>query len=38
MANVNTEIKTHKVRDGILGVFLNLVMAVFSLTCIFPLI
>ncbi|MBQ6787362.1 MAG: carbohydrate ABC transporter permease [Lachnospiraceae bacterium] len=38
MANVNTEIKTHKLRDGILSVFLNLVMAVFSLTCIFPLI
>lgn len=38
MANVNTEIKTHKVREGILGVFLNLVMVAFSLTCIFPLI
>lgn len=38
MENRNTEIKTHKVRDGILSVFLNLVMIVFSLTCIFPLV
>ena len=34
----NNEIKTHKVRNGILGVFLNLIMIIFSLTCIFPLI
>ena len=29
--------KTHKVRDGILTVVLNLVLWIFSLTCIFPL-
>ena len=34
----NNEIKTHKVRNGILGVFLNLIMIIFSLTCIFPLL
>lgn len=35
--NVN-EIKTHKVRNAILGVILNGIMIIFSLTCIFPLV
>lgn len=35
--NVN-EIKTHKVRNAILGVMLNGIMIIFSLTCIFPLV
>lgn len=38
METRKNEIKTHKLRDGILGVFLNLIMLVFSLTCIFPLV
>lgn len=35
--NVN-EIKTHKVRNAILGVILNGIMIIFSITCIFPLV
>lgn len=30
--------KTHKVRDGILTVVLNLILWIFSITCIFPLL
>ena len=36
--NNSRDIKTHKVKDAILGVFLNLVLIIFSFTCIFPLI
>lgn len=36
--NNSQEIKTHKVKDAVLGVFLNLVLIIFSLTCIFPLV
>lgn len=38
MGNTNNDMKTHKVRNGIISVFLNLVMVIFSLTCIFPLV
>ncbi|MDE6221317.1 MAG: carbohydrate ABC transporter permease [Lachnospiraceae bacterium] len=37
-SNNNSEIKTNKIKDAILGVFLNLVLMIFSLTCIFPLV
>ena len=29
---------THKVKKGILGVFMNLILWIFSLSCIFPII
>ena len=38
MGNTNNDMKTHKVKNGIISVFLNLVMVIFSLTCIFPLV
>lgn len=38
MANNSQDIKTHKVKDVILGIFLNLVLILFSITCIFPLV
>ncbi|MDE7322889.1 MAG: carbohydrate ABC transporter permease [Lachnospiraceae bacterium] len=38
VTNKNSEIKTHKVKDVILGVLLNLVLVIFSITCIFPLV
>lgn len=38
MANNSQDIKTHKVKDVILGIFLNLVLIIFSITCIFPLV
>lgn len=37
-ANNSQDIKTHKVKDVILGIFLNLVLIIFSITCIFPLV
>lgn len=37
MAQSN-EIKTHKVKNGIIGAILNLILILFSITCIFPLI
>ena len=38
MGNTNNDMKTHKVKNGIISVFLNLVIVIFSLTCIFPLV
>lgn len=37
-ANKSQEIKTHKVKDAILTVVLNLILIIFSLTCIYPLV
>ncbi|MBO5033037.1 MAG: carbohydrate ABC transporter permease [Lachnospiraceae bacterium] len=37
-ANKSQEIKTHKVKDAVLTVVLNLILIIFSLTCIYPLV
>lgn len=36
--NHEKESGTHKIRKGILGFFMNLILIIFSLTCIFPIV
>ncbi len=38
MAKTGNEVKTHKVRNGILGFFLNALMIFFSAICIYPIV
>lgn len=38
MSKRDGESKVQKIKDGVLSIFLNLVLIIFSLTCIFPLV
>jgi ABC-type sugar transport system, permease component len=38
MMNHEKESGTHKIQKGILGFFMNLILIIFSLTCIFPIV